>query len=184
MSFMQDKSSTNVWLVEGDQELRCTVKRLFNSRARVQCPIDFNSCEAAIEFIDMYRNRLQPYSNPEVLLLDIDLPGMDGIHGMHLLKQRLPDTQIIMHTSREDLNSIYQAFQAGASGYLLKNSNYNTIIDAIQQAVKGGIPMSAQIAQKAREFFKTENKRPLIIALERREGEVLEQVAVGYTKYA
>lgn len=97
-----------------------------------------------------------PARPPNVLLMDIQLPGMDGISAIRTLRGRLPDTEIIMLTALEDHDRIFASFAAGASGYLLKHTAPNKILEAIREVSGGGSPMSAPIARRLVKFFGTD----------------------------
>jgi DNA-binding NarL/FixJ family response regulator len=94
-----------------------------------------------------------PGRPPNVLLMDIQLPGVDGITAIRTLRGRLPDTEIIMLTALEDHDRIFASFAAGAAGYLLKHTAPNKILEAIKEVHGGGSPMSAPIARRLVKFF-------------------------------
>lgn len=123
-----------------------------------------------------------PLEKPSVVLFDINLPGMNGIECVRKLKPRLPDTQFVMVTVYEDANHIFNALSAGASGYLLKQTRRNELIDALKDVHAGGSPMSSQIARKVvQNFYRTETKTDgEAVELSPREREVLELLARGY----
>jgi DNA-binding NarL/FixJ family response regulator len=124
-----------------------------------------------------------PLEKPSVVLFDINLPGMNGIECVRKLKPRLPDTQFLMVTVYEDANHIFNALSAGASGYLLKQTRRNELIDALKDVHAGGSPMSSQIARKVvQNFYRTESQDASgeTIELSPREREVLELLARGY----
>jgi DNA-binding NarL/FixJ family response regulator len=123
-----------------------------------------------------------PHEKPSVVLFDINLPGMNGIECVRKLKPRLPDTQFVMVTVYEDANHIFNALSAGASGYLLKQTRRNELIDALKDVHAGGSPMSSQIARKVvQNFYRTETQADgETVELSPREREVLELLARGY----
>lgn len=94
-------------------------------------------------------------SQPDVLLLDIELPAMCGLEGAFLIKQKLPETNILMLTVYEDKERVFKALQAGATGYLLKSTPLDKIKTSIIEAAHGGVPMTASIAKKVLSFFST-----------------------------
>lgn len=96
---------------------------------------------------------------PDVLLLDIELPGMTGLEGLFHIKKKHPDTEILMLTVYEDKERIFKALQAGAGGYLLKNTSLPKIRSAILEALDGGAPMSPLIAKKVLSFFAVETQQ-------------------------
>src|SRR5271167_2923467 len=123
-----------------------------------------------------------PQKKPSVVLFDINLPGMNGIECVRKLKPRLPDTQFLMVTVYEDANHIFDALAVGASGYLLKQTRRNELLDALKDVHAGGSPMSSQIARKVVQSFRrneTESEGQTV-ELSPREREVLELLARGY----
>ena len=101
-----------------------------------------------------------PDRPPNVLLMDIQLPGLDGISAIRTLRGRLPDTEIIMLTALEDHDRIFASFAAGAAGYLLKHTAPNKILEAIKEVSGGGSPMSAPIARRLVKFFGDDKSAP------------------------
>lgn len=101
-----------------------------------------------------------PARPPNVLLMDIQLPGLDGISAIRTLRGRLPDTEIIMLTALEDHDRIFASFAAGAAGYLLKHTAPNKILEAIKEVNAGGSPMSAPIARRLVKFFGNDKGAP------------------------
>lgn len=124
-----------------------------------------------------------PQKKPSVVLFDINLPGMTGIECVRKLKPRLPDTQFLMVTVYEDANHIFDALAVGASGYLLKQTRRNELLEALKDVHAGGSPMSSQIARKVVQSFRryeTETAKGEVVELSPREREVLELLARGY----
>lgn len=115
---------------------------------------------------------------PDVLLLDVELPGISGIEALPKLKKVLPDTQILILTVYEEESLIFRALGNGASGYLTKNTPANKIMEAIREVMSGGGPMSAHIAKMVISSFKRSDTSPLT----RRETEILEQIATGKSR--
>lgn len=119
--------------------------------------------------------------NPDVILMDIKLPGLSGIECVALLRKQLPSAHVIMLTVYEDSERIFQALQAGADGYLLKSSPAETLLLAIEDVHKGGSPMSSHIARKVvRQFRQSEPSPNETDNLAPREKQVLELLASGY----
>jgi len=115
---------------------------------------------------------------PDVLLLDVELPGISGIEALPKLKKVLPDTQILILTVYEEESLIFRALGNGASGYLTKNTPANKIMEAIREVMSGGGPMSAHIAKMVISSFKRSDTSPLT----RRETEILEQISTGKSR--
>jgi DNA-binding NarL/FixJ family response regulator len=116
--------------------------------------------------------------DPDVILLDVEMPGISGIDALPKLKKILPETHILILTVYEEELLIFRALGNGASGYLMKNTPTEKIISAIQEVMEGGGPMSANIARMVVSSFRRSNATPLT----RRETEILEQVATGKSR--
>jgi DNA-binding NarL/FixJ family response regulator len=133
---------------------------------------DFNQCSEAETITRVYK--------PDVVLMDIDMPGETGIKGVSRVKEANPDTSVIMYTVFEDDEKLFQCLCAGANGYLLKKTPPAKLFDAIQEALEGGAPMSPSIAQKVLSTFRkkeSSNKYNLTP----REIEVLQWLVKGYS---
>jgi DNA-binding NarL/FixJ family response regulator len=124
-------------------------------------------------------------SNPDVVLMDIEMPGRNGIEATKMIRDQFPDIRIIIQTVFNDSDRIFNALCAGASGYLLKNDPPAKQLEAVQEVMKGGAPMSPSIAQRVLQFFS--NKNVILIApestdyhLSEREMEMLQLIAQGY----
>jgi DNA-binding NarL/FixJ family response regulator len=134
-------------------------------------------CDAESAIADL------PQRKPSVVLFDINLPGMNGIECVRKLKPRLPETQFLMVTVYEDANHIFDALAVGASGYLLKQTRRNELLDALKDVHEGGSPMSSQIARKVVQSFRRNETGGVdgeAAELSQREREVLELLARGY----
>jgi DNA-binding NarL/FixJ family response regulator len=140
----------HVSIIEDDVKVRGSLARLIDSTKGFCCVSQHPDAENAIKEI--------PVIKPEVVLMDIDLPGMDGVECVRHLKQLLPAVQIVVLTVHENTNSIFGALTAGASGYLLKRSSPAQIIEAIRDVHGGGAPMSSQIARKVVASFQKVTK--------------------------
>ncbi|MFD2726725.1 response regulator [Hyunsoonleella rubra] len=128
----------------------------------------YNSCEEAIERLE--------YDTADIFLMDIELPGMNGVEGTKLIKQQLPKANIIMVTVFENSEIVFDALCAGATGYLTKNIDPEELIDALNESIAGGAPMSIKIAKMVVSSFQ---KEPSKIELSKREKEVLSFLAEG-----
>ncbi len=136
---------TTVSIVEDNEQLRGTLARMLNRAEGFQCLGDYGTAELALEAI--------PKAPPNVVLMDINLPGMNGVECVRKLKQLVPATQIVMLTAYEDTENIFNSLAAGASGYLLKRSKSAEILDAIREVQGGGSPMTTHIARKVVQSF-------------------------------
>ena len=118
------------------------------------------------------------HDDPDVLLLDVELPGISGIDALPKLKKLIPETYILILTVYEQDMLIFRALGNGASGYLTKNTPHEKIISSIHEVMEGGGPMSAQIARMVIQSFQRNESSPLT----RRETEILEQIATGKSR--
>ena len=128
-----------VMMVEDRSRIRETIVDIINSSEGLKCIGAYNSCETALEILKDHV--------PNVLLMDIGLPGMSGIEGVKIIKSRYPSIDVLMHTVYDDDEKIFQSICAGASGYVLKNAESSELIKAIRETHVGA-PMSASIARR------------------------------------
>jgi len=145
MSFV-DFDMISIAIIEDDYDIRESIRRYLEKQVIYICEHSFESVESFLE-------ALNDDNLPDVILMDIGLPGMSGISGIKLIKDRYPDIDIIMLTVYNDPNRIFDSLCAGASGYLLKTTPLQEINDAIWELHNGGSPMSPQIARKVVDFF-------------------------------
>lgn len=166
----------SIWLVEDNQHFRQTMQNMINQSQGMECNYAFDSCEAAIE-------ELRTGEPPEVILLDIGLKGMNGVEGVKRFREISPATRVIMLTIHEDSNLVFDALCSGASGYLLKDSSPERVIDAVKEVVSGGAPINPQIARKVVEMFKQFNAPHADkYGLTEREKQVLGHLVNGLSK--
>ncbi len=161
-----------VALVEDDEFIRQRVSVDLANEPGFRCVGAFSSAEEALQAL--------PELNPQVVLMDIGLPGMKGIECVRLLKGLLPQVQVLMLTVYEDSQQIFDALMAGASGYLLKRTARAELFEAIRQVHAGGSPMTGHIARKVVQHFNRvgESLRE-VDRLSKREREVIELLAQG-----
>jgi DNA-binding NarL/FixJ family response regulator len=163
----------SVSIVEDSDQVRTTLARLINRAEGFTCLSQYGSAEAALEGL--------PGEKPDVVLMDINLPGMNGVECVRRLKQTVPSIQVMMLTVYEDTENIFAALAAGATGYLLKRTSTAELLAAIRDVQRGGSPMTTHIARKVVQSFQrqgasaqqTENLSP-------REQEVLDFLAKGF----
>lgn len=130
---------TGIVIYEDKNDFREALIQLVNSSDAYECVEAFRTCEEVIGQLRL--------SKPEVILMDIDLPGMSGIEGVRQIRTMNSEVKIIMLTVFDDNKNVIDAICAGASGYLLKKDCLNKLFDAIDEVVHGGAPMSANIAR-------------------------------------
>ena len=121
-----------------------------------------------------------PDITPDIVIMDINLPGMNGIECIRQVKDKSPSTQFMMFTVYENDDKVFEALKAGASGYLLKNTGLLQIAESVKELHEGGSPMSANIARKMVNLFRdTDKKTPFLDLLSNREKEILQLLAKG-----
>jgi DNA-binding NarL/FixJ family response regulator len=167
-----DRKYLDVWVIEDNDELRATLVEVIDSDAEMMCSLSFVRCEEALA-------ALQKESPPQVMLMDIGLPGMSGIEGVRRIRAISPATQILMLTIYEDDANVFESLCAGAAGYLLKSGSTGQIITAIKEARDGGAPMNAQIAKKVLTMFTKIVAPHADYALTAREKEILNLLVSG-----
>jgi DNA-binding NarL/FixJ family response regulator len=159
-------------VVEDNVAFRRGLTAFFELTPGLECVGMFATGEDAL--------RELPAIAPDVVLMDINLPGISGVAAARELKQLRPTTQILMLTIEDDSERVFAALRAGASGYLLKSATPGEIMDGIQLVARGGSPMSAVIARRVVESFHGASKSSVAKEdLTRREIDVLERIAHG-----
>jgi DNA-binding NarL/FixJ family response regulator len=163
----------NVSIVEDSDKCRETLARVLNRAEGFRCISHYPNAEDALKAL--------PQDKPEVVLMDINLPGMNGVECVRQLKQILPAVQVMMLTVYEDTENIFNALAAGATGYMLKRTPRQELFDAIREVHRGGSPMTTHIARKVVQSF--QRAAPAASATETlspREQEVLDCLAQGF----
>ncbi|HWY78515.1 MAG TPA: response regulator transcription factor [Verrucomicrobiae bacterium] len=168
----------NVAIVEDDAKLRETLKRYLTAQPGFRCASAYPNAELALSGL--------PHVQPDVVLMDINLPGMNGIDCVSKLRATIPALKIIMLTVFEEDDQVFKALSAGAFGYLVKSSRPAKIIEAIREVHAGGSPMSGNIARKVVQSFQTQAAAQKAARLETdalspREVEVLQALSKGQT---
>ena len=160
-------------IVEDDKGTRETLMAVLSCAPALRCLHAYPNGEEALRSI--------PSAVPDVVLMDISLPGMNGIQCVTQLKGLLPKLQILMLTTYEDSKLIFDSLRAGASGYLLKNMAPAEVVQAVEQVAAGGSPMSMHIARKVVSHFQQIKSAPSELGmLSKRETEILGLLAKGY----
>ncbi len=162
----------SVGIVEDDAEIRFGLSKYLNSQPEFLCNIEAESVE---EFLKITHFQ----DPPDILLLDIGLPGMSGIHGIPVIKKRFPDIEIAMLTIYNDSERIFQSLVAGASGYILKSTPLRKMKEFIIELYQGGSPMSPQIARKVVEYFHPTPRKKKESVLTNREREIVQELVNG-----
>ncbi len=163
-----------ITIIEDNKAVREGFALLIASTGRYEVTGQYSTCEEAIRHLDR--------DQPVVVLMDIDLPGMSGIEGTTRIKRHCPDCIVLIITVHEDSDKVFQSLCAGASGYIVKNSDLDEVLRGIDEALAGGAPMSLHIASMVVRSFKLSGDSPL----SERETQVLQSIAQGktYTKIA
>jgi len=154
-------------LVEDDHEIREGLKQILNASKGLYCEHVFGDAESALAaFNDLYA---------DVVLMDLDLPGISGLEAVRKLKPSNLDVDFIMLTVHRDSQSVFDCLKAGASGYMLKDADPVSIVNAIHEVKRGGAPMSSEVAKLVISSFHKEVNNPLT----EREHEVLRFISGG-----
>lgn len=141
-----------IGIVEDNVKIRSLIQRYLDMQ-------DSMSCKVALDSVEEMLEHLKEYDQPDVLLMDIQLPGMSGIEGIGIIKKEYPDIEIMMLTVYHDSHKIFDSLVAGASGYLLKHTSLPEIKESIETLAEGGAPMSPQIARKVIQHFSDSEKK-------------------------
>jgi DNA-binding NarL/FixJ family response regulator len=165
--------SIAVYIVEDDASAREILADWMSHASGFKCVGAQGSVEQALEHL--------PAEKPSVVLMDINLPGMSGIEGVRRLKPLLPDAHFLMLTVYEDADHVFEALEAGAMGYLLKQTPRSELLASIKDVYSGGSPMTSNIARRVVQAFHRQDATvPESAKLSQREREVLELLARGY----
>lgn len=172
------KLAIKVSIVEDEPELRREFEKLFNAAAGFRCVATYPNAEVALAQL--------PQHLPDLVLMDINLPGMSGIECVRKLRETQPKLPIVMLTVYEDSDALFKSLMAGANGYLLKRTPRAKLLESLREIHEGGAPMSRSIARKVVDFFHqvsqlppTVVKAPELELLTQREQEILASLAKG-----
>src|SRR6185503_1314974 len=164
--------SISLAIVEDLDEVREGLKQFISLNPEFKVLDTYKSAEEGIYEI--------PLVKPDIVIMDISLPGMSGIECIRVLKNKVPMTQFMMFTVYENDEKVFEALKAGASGYLLKNTGLIQMIEALKELHNGGSPMSANIARKLVKVFHEQEKNVASLeSLSNRENEILQLLAKG-----
>jgi DNA-binding NarL/FixJ family response regulator len=162
-----------VAIVDDDEGIRASLAALIRRAPSLRMVGDYPDSETALKEI--------PRHPPDVVLMDINLPGMNGVECVRQLKTVLPDVQVLMLTVYEDSDSLFNSLKAGASGYLLKRTASSKLLEAIRDVHAGGSPMTPPLARRLVQFFSHPNRNESPVSrLTPGEREFLDQLANGY----
>ncbi len=165
--------AVQIVIFEDNTRLRQSLTTLLNGIDGYIVCGDYENCDDAAAIVDEHK--------PDVIIMDIDMPGVDGIEGLRIIKEHRPQTYIIMHTVFEDEDRLFQCLCAGANGYILKNTSFINLLEAIENVLHGGAPLSPSIAKKVLQSFQHTTQKNLQYNLSERETEVLKYLVKGYS---
>lgn len=165
----------SVWLIEDNHTFRNAVARVINAAAGLECRQHFSNAEQALEL-------LADGTVPDVLLVDVELPGINGVEAVQRIKSISPATRIIMLTVFDDHDKIFRAICAGASGYLLKTSPIEKVLESVRDVYAGGAPMTPRVAHSVLDMFSRMVVPHQDYGLTAREQSILELMTEGLLK--
>jgi DNA-binding NarL/FixJ family response regulator len=168
--------NASVWIVEDNAFFRDTLQELIEGSEGLEPSGLFGDAESALDALD-------PDRPPDVLLMDIELPGMDGTEAVRRIRELAPAVPVIMLTVHETRERVFQAVVAGASGYLLKSADRDEILGAVRQVLAGGAAMDPAIARRVLDMFVRLHEPSSDYGLSDREREVLKLLVEGMTKH-
>lgn len=168
-------STITVWLIEDNTTFRRTIARTIAKQPGFTCDGEFGRAEDALA-------ALENTPAPRIILLDVGLPGMSGIEAIPQLRERAPDTAMLVLTVFEDEEKIVASICAGAAGYLLKITTPEELTRAMHDVLAGGAPMNGRIARRVLDMFSKLSPRKNDYRLAERETEVLQHMVEGYIK--
>ncbi len=175
---MSKTNDTRVWLVEDNDSYRKAVARTLDRASGIQCDCECRSAEELMA-------ELEKGDAPDVILLDVQLPGSDGILSLPLIRSRARESKILVLTAFDESEKIYNAICAGASGYLLKSAGADDIVQAIEETLSGGAPMTPSLAVRVLRQFSdllSPSKLPEDYKLTEREIGILRLMGDGFIK--
>lgn len=171
-NYSSDLIMINVAIIEDDSEVRNAFCDYISGQQNFVCKLANDSVESFLYNLD-------EDDLPDIILMDIGLPGMSGISGIKLIKERYPEISIVMLTVHNDPQRIFQSLCAGASGYLLKTTPFKDIMNSLRELYSGGAPMSPQIARKVIDYFRPAQKLKSESALTKKEQEIVLNLVDG-----
>lgn len=161
-----------IGMIEDENSVRSSVKSYLKKQPEFECGIVADSVESFLE-------QLKNEPTPDIVLVDIKLPGLSGISGISYLKEKFPTMEFIVFTSYGDWELVFDSLRAGAAGYLLKGSDLSEIKDAVELVNSGGAPMTPEIAKKVIKYFSSEKIAKVGEALTIKERQVVDGLVEG-----
>ncbi len=158
-------------IFEDNKNLRQSLSLIVNHSPGLSCTGAFSDCTNLIADVQQ--------ANPDVILMDIDMPVMSGIEAVAIVSEKFPQIKVIMQTIFDDSNKIFAAIKAGAAGYLLKNTSPAKLVESINEVVNGGAPMSASVALKVLQYYRDQTQLESKYNLSPREKELLQHLVNG-----
>jgi DNA-binding NarL/FixJ family response regulator len=166
----------DVWIVDDNKSYCMLLAESLNLSRKVRCPKYFHSVRTVLAALEK-KNPM-----PQVILLDIKMPGTSGIEGIRLLRESVPEAHIIMLTSYDDEKEIKQSLEFGAAGYLTKNSSPEDVIRAVEKAIAGGSPLDPMITKKILSLLlTTKSNMSQAYRLTKREMQIINFIAKGFS---
>jgi DNA-binding NarL/FixJ family response regulator len=166
-----DKMPYQLLIFEDNTRLRQSLEMLLNDEVNFHVAASYPDCDKADKQVEKYQ--------ADLVVMDIDMPGIGGVEGVKRIKNASPDVKVIMHTMFDDDNRIFDSICAGADGYLLKNTSPLQLVTALQEVMHGGAPMSPFVAQKVFQHFRQVKTDSEQFNLTKRENEILELLVKG-----
>lgn len=160
----------NLVVYEDNARLRESLLLLLGNDKAYNVTGAFANCNNVLDDVSI--------ASPDLVIMDIDMPGINGIEGVKKIKEKYPDIKIVMHTVFEDDNRIFDSICAGADGYLLKNTSPSKLLDSLQEVMHGAVPMSPFVAQRVFQHFRQKDVAP-DYKLTNREKEILQLLVKG-----
>jgi DNA-binding NarL/FixJ family response regulator len=160
---------TRIIIIEDNEVVKDGFSLILNSFNNYYVVNTYSNCEEAIKNLKK--------DSPDIVLMDLELPGMNGIQGTKEIKKILPKAEVLVISVYENNELVFEALCAGASGYITKNSGHTEVLSAIEEVLKGGAPMSTKIAKMVVQSFQKSSDSPL----SKRESQVLELISQGKT---
>jgi DNA-binding NarL/FixJ family response regulator len=158
-------------IFEDNTRLRQSLEMLLNDEINFHVAASYPDCDNADKQVEKHK--------ADLVVMDIDMPGIGGVEGVRRIKNTSPDVKVVMHTMFDDDNRIFESICAGADGYLLKNTSPLQLVTALQEVMHGGAPMSPFVAQKVFQHFRQVKTGSEQFNLTSREKEILELLVKG-----